>query len=729
MTIASHSDQDARNAFCYNIDENYSVIAPAGVGKTYAIVERIQQIVRKKPHSLPALHVITYTKKAAEALSNRTLARVQDASASTRQLLNQSFFGTIHSLCYHYIQQFQTYTLLPQRWAIHDQDEAIRADFLSELNPPMDENTLHILRHVELEQIVNLAAELRDLTTVPKNAPSLAYPHIAVDEILDYKADARNTKSVLEYQSIARQWAQEADNSENFLPIPSCNKGGEEFKALFHQAFQPLEKWLSVHAFYLVQQLAQQYFHFRVRKGYLIHEDLIRLFQELLTREEVIQYFKQRTISVILDEAQDTDAEQFQLLLKWISLNPANQFSMMGDPQQAIYTRANIQQYLSTHSTLTRDGFCQKLVFTNTFRCPPGIVSYLNETFPSILNSRKDPSQVDYVRLTSAATDRSGCCHTLTLPAPNSEDPLEEECLFLSNYLKNFIQTRKVTPSDICILCPRNDWLREISRVFTQQSLPLQIYSSKQTWRDQDWYAWLCACVHIIAYPEDAFEIVGFLRGCLQIPERQITRFVKEGNEVQILQPSSSNDPVADALNQLYELRRTLITRNLYQVACELVDDVFRKTIPSTIPNQQLDYIALSFKQMAQECVQHQGNWFELARQLKEKLNAPFDYPQELDPTCLQGYSCHKAKGLEWPVVIVPFLYRPLYPKPPHYPYLTEKAIVWTSDSNGTQASESNRKRELARLFYVSCTRAKQELILVNDQKFWGPSHNLTLHP
>ena len=132
---------------------------------------------------------------------------------------------------------------------------------------------------------------------------------------------------------------------------------------------------------------------------------------------------------------------------------------------------------------------------------------------------------------------------------------------------------------------------------------------------------------------------------------------------------------------------------------------------------------------MAQECVQHQGNWFELARQLKEKLNAPFDYPQELDPTCLQGYSCHKAKGLEWPVVIVPFLYRPLYPKPPHYPYLTEKAIVWTSDSNGTQASESNRKRELARLFYVSCTRAKQELILVNDQKFWGPSHNLTLHP
>ena len=120
-------DSLQRKLFCCDVEHDFSVIAPAGVGKTFSIVERIYSIADKMPEELAHLYVITYTKKAAESLQKRALERIKQHPKFNQLLyfFNQSFFGTIHSLCWNHIRKFDNthYELLLD-------DSALRESFL-----------------------------------------------------------------------------------------------------------------------------------------------------------------------------------------------------------------------------------------------------------------------------------------------------------------------------------------------------------------------------------------------------------------------------------------------------------------------------------------------------------------------------------------------------------------------------------------------------------------------
>ncbi|MDE6432524.1 MAG: ATP-binding domain-containing protein, partial [Opitutales bacterium] len=83
-------------------------------------------------------------------------------------------------------------------------------------------------------------------------------------------------------------------------------------------------------------------------------------------------------------------------------------------------------------------------------------------------------------------------------------------------------------------------------------------------------------------------------------------------------------------------------------------------------------------------------------RALEEKLKQSYQYaPIEttVDKDSVQLLTYHKSKGLEWPIVILPFIYR-------------ERKL-----SSADQSEIDNEKRML----FVACTRAKHRLILIDD--------------
>ena len=61
-------DQRARERFVTEVDQPFSVIAPAGVGKTHAIIDRV---FRALTDTKDPLALVTYTKKAAEEMRGR----------------------------------------------------------------------------------------------------------------------------------------------------------------------------------------------------------------------------------------------------------------------------------------------------------------------------------------------------------------------------------------------------------------------------------------------------------------------------------------------------------------------------------------------------------------------------------------------------------------------------------------------------------------------------------
>ena len=701
-------DAQQRKRFCEEIDCDFSVIAPAGVGKTFSIVERIYNMACSCPEKLKTLCVITYTKKAAEALKCRVSERLQQHSQQNIVLsyLAQSFFGTIHSLCWQHIRLFQndTYTLLPD-------DHILRESFLTHYR-------VNERRFKEVAQLVDLDKWLDLTENFSPNENFSTEPHLKTfsldfQPVYDYVPEARNRKNILQIQRNLRDWVAEYQAGKA-VNIPDCSKGGKGFIDVFYKTLQPFLAHLSEDAVAFVKRLTQDYFEYRIQYGYLKHNDLVFFAERCLKTEKAQKYFSENTMCILLDEAQDTDEHQFRYLQTLCAMNSQNRFSMVGDPQQAIYTRANVQTYLDLHRQLIAEGKCEALVFSKTFRCPQKIVQALNQKFPHILCRAKDAQQVDYVPLVSASA-LEGNCKTITVPSmpENEKDPVAYETQYISNFLKDYLQTYPRDLSDVCLLVPRNNWLEELQHGLSQFGWGLQIYSHKTIYRDNLFYCAILSFIHLINFPEDSFEIAGVLHGIFNISETDITLC---DQPLQIAYPCCSNSPIATLLESLLQLRQSVIALAPW-VGIETIIQYFRPLCPINDEDRACEDLILetAFQSQSTNCT-----WcaFEVRLQYYRDIAIENEYPVCKD--LLQGFSCHKAKGLEWPTVILPFFYRPIRYNTKHYPFLLDGKIIWNKYSfEASTELLKFRKRELQRLLYVSCTRAQQHLVILDDCMLW----------
>jgi|GEM_PF-2295526 len=701
-------DSLQRQQFCCDVEHDFSVIAPAGVGKTFSIVERIYSIADKMPEELAHLHVITYTKKAAESLQKRALERIKQ-HPNFHQLsyfFNQSFFGTIHSLCWNHIRKFDA-----TRYELLLDDTALKESFLLSYSQK-DNAYKQVLRFIDLDAFLRVIDSV--LPALPEVSKDLADSDFRLDlsAIYNYKPEPRNLTSITKKQKEIQNW-ENLYKEGSPLSLPECLTGGEKFKQTFYETFELFFSWLGENAYRFAKKLAQDYFDYRLTNGYLKHSDLIYHAKNLLKETKVQDFFKQQKIVILLDEAQDTDVSQFQYLQALCSLNPENRFSMVGDPQQAIYSRADLQYYLNLHKKLIREGKCKELVFSKTFRCPKFIVDVLNEKFPRILNSKKDSKQVDYVPLISASKI-PGKYHEIKLEKPSStEDPINYELQQLVNLLKSYQQKEQINSADICLLCPRNDWLNEAQTYLSSYGIDLQLYSNNVTFRENPFFCTILAFVHLLNFPDDAFEIAGMLYGTFHLSETEITLFQAS---LQIADKEHGSEKIGKILEQLADLREDVLSKTPWQGILEIIR-YFSPYCPNVATNVSSKNIILETVSQAQQWGQ---SWIEIERKLYQYLDNPIEDTAAVLPNAIQGYSCYKAKGLEWDTVIVPFFYRPIRHHQIQYPYLFKDKFIFNKNAKDFSSElYISRKRELQRLLYVTCTRAQRNLIIMQDKALW----------
>ena len=113
-------------------------------------------------------------------------------------------------------------------------------------------------------------------------------------------------------------------------------------------------------------------------------------------------------------------------------------------------------------------------------------------------------------------------------------------------------------------------------------------------------------------------------------------------------------------------------------------------------------------------------SWLALERRLRAHLNEEAETEEEIQSDALQGFSCHKAKGLEWKTVVMPFFDRTVRYQTPHYPCAYRGQMLWNKKDAEASELASDRRLELQRLLYVACTRTKEDLFLFRDAALWG---------
>src|SRR5213080_2205183 len=424
------ADDDARQRFVQEFDRNFSVVASAGSGKTSAITDRIVEIAKDRQRALawlPQLVVVTYTNRAADEMQQRTRQQILEAGFPLEigEAFGRAFFGTIHAFCMRLLATHGHRLGLPAKLETITDDDDLWNEFVqqqTEIGHSLGkENRRLLLRLMQARQLMELARN-QDHSFIPPQTLGRC-PECDFTKVEGAFESAQAT-NIPKAKSQLREWLRRWRETDEFAPWPPCVTTARDFTARWREAFQPLREWASGCASCVASELQRDYREFRLARGAITYPDQVALAAELLRLPEVAKRIREKNYHVIVDEAQDTDPQQFFVLLEitrpveatgeWLQTKRdgppspgygaagprAGHFCMVGDFQQSIYRDpADLNQYRELHRTLISTGAAEELRFSVTFRLDQAQLDFVNDTFPKILTNTE--GQVEFVELSA----------------------------------------------------------------------------------------------------------------------------------------------------------------------------------------------------------------------------------------------------------------------------------------------------------------------------------------
>jgi ATP-dependent exoDNAse (exonuclease V) beta subunit len=749
------ADDPERDRFITAQGKNISVIAPAGVGKTHTIVRRIEAIARGAAPELAAdrltrLVVVTYSVRAAQEMQQRARAAIRRADIPSRvqRAFQQTFFGTIHSYCVCLLERFGHHLGLPSPVALlQDEDDCWNRFLVRGLTSCAPSDDLRELFHFYAPEKLYVLG--REISPAPVRAAGPC-PNLEVRPLLAFPLGGLHPstrKSIAAAQANVRAWNAAWARGDRFHPLPECPGTKQaDFVALWADTFAPLNGWLREAALQFGRDIANAYENFRLAEAIMTYDDQVRLALRLLDLPAVRRELAEERLSVLLDEAQDTDPRQFDVLLRVAGLRletdqGADQsFCVVGDFQQAIYVpRSDLGFYQKVHDEIIQGERGAESQFMVTFRCDEAVIDFVNRIFPSVLHGEDDQSEFFELKpRLGAGRGQVAKWRCPDEPAHaagqkiNAETRARHEAAFLAARLKELgpAGVGATAWSRVAILCPRRNWLLQIAHELRDAGLPIQFHSSQETALDRVASAWLAALVWVAAHPEDTFEIAGVLRDIFGVADDDLARFTAgDGERLRLDRagPSPAPGPLADALALLRGLVEAMVSLPLHRILAELVGRTALRERLAAIDDlgnagDDLDEtLGLVFQRAAEG-----ATLADLARELRTGLTQTPAGEEEIRDA-IQLLTAHKAKGLEWETVILPYFFRDIESKSPAYPRLVRRSggvetLYRDKDDYATHArlfEETRERQQLQRLLYVACTRARHTLLLVDDRQLF----------
>ena len=754
------ADDDARQRFVRELDRNFSVIASAGSGKTQAITDRIVEVAKDRQRALewlPQLVVVTYTNRAADEMQQRTRQRILEAGLPLEivEAFGRAFFGTIHAFCMKLLATHGHRLGLPARLETITDDDDLWNEFVeqqTEIGHSLgDENRRLLLRLMQARQLMELARKQEHDFMPPQSLGQCAECDFTKVEAAAESAQAKNIPKA---KAQLREWLRRWSETDEFAPWPACATIAKDFTALWREAFRPFREWASACATCVAAEVKRDYREFRLGRGAITYPDQVAFAAELLRLPEVAKRIRGKHYRVILDEAQDTDPQQFFVLLEmtrpvdargeWFlaAASPASRgqdrhqgprpghFSMVGDFQQSIYRDPrDLNHYRELHRALIESGVAEELKFSVTFRLDQAQLEFVNNTFARILNNTE--GQVEFVELSPRPEILPGQVIRFEL-GDDIDMSLSEpkraqiEAERLAKWVRGagLEKLRARCWREVAILCPRKAWLRAIRDALLGQQIPVEVQSESDHQAEHPAYAWLTALLAIIVDPNSSYEIVGVLREVFGISDDELARFAQgEGRKFQIERKITGRGVVAGTLNLLTRVRESLPHQPLFSAVREIVRMTQLRERLRTLPREEFGDSVNELEKLLSAAAAAEARQESLA-DFALTLRRNFDKIRETEPAqadAIQLITAHKAKGSEWDAVIVPFLAREArLGGNIRYPLVIsgEQQFIAFDRSDRADLEEEMKKvqrQEMERLLYVAVTRARATLVLALD--------------
>jgi ATP-dependent exoDNAse (exonuclease V) beta subunit len=757
-------DQSDRQRFATELERNFSVVASAGSGKTQAVTERIVHLARAQNalEVLPKLVVVTFTHRAADEMQQRTRQRilVEHRAPEIQAAFNRAFFGTIHSFCMKLLTNYGHYLGLPSPLdLVAEDDEELWEAFVAQYH--------HVGRNLNVETRAALfrLGPARQLMELGRNARSLLplatgvglCPAVDFAKVHAAVPPARSEETIANSKAELTDWERRYREGWEFIRWPVRSSSARDFLERWRTAFAPLRTWVADAALCVAAEVQHDFRNFRVERGLVTYADQVALADELLQHPAAAQRIRDQNFRVILDEAQDTDPDQFSVLLeiarpsiatgRWLESRKApprpGHFCMVGDFQQSIYRdRADLNNYRAIHQALVSDDPAAELEFSVTFRLDQRQLDFVNATFCDILNNRE--GQVKFVDLQPRPDVLPGQVIRVSFDAgllPAAEKlkdyqkaKIEADALAAWIEATGLAKLRASTWRDVAILCPRKLWLRTMATALRRLGLPAAIQSESDLKGDNPAYAWLTALCVIMVDPRNAYEIVGVLRETFGIADHDLAIFSEgKGSRFQIEVEASAEGVVSSPLRLLAKTRREIEGHALFDSVHILIERTQLRQKLASLPREDFGDLLGELDALLALAAEAEANGATLS-DFAEKRRLDFLLQRDVRLSSddgIQLITAQKAKGSEWQAVILPFLGRGVIPPSPRYPSIikvpgsNEPLVALTKDDFPDEVRSATKtavQQEMARLLYVATTRARHTLVLAHDRDLFANS-------
>lgn len=493
--------------------------------------------------------------------------------------------------------------------------------------------------------------------------------------------------------------------------------------------------------------------------------------------EEVRRAIGQRYKYILVDEFQDTDRVQCEILFsiaatddrleRWEDrrLRPGSLF-LVGDPKQAIYRfrGADIEIYELCRQLVGSQEGGAVIDVTANFRSQSAVIRHVNACFETVFAKAGQPR---YVPLAPTVPNESypiPCVTRFTVQvategriyADNFRDTEAETVAEICSRLIGNVMIRRadnsispLQPGDIALLSPGHRDLWRYERALEQRNLAVSSQAGQSLMRRQETQD-LLALLRVLADSSDTLAFGALMRGPLVGLSDQdlldITAGLSETDGRPSFfsvrtDPSAVNHSVAkEILACLRDLRGRAAVTTPSLILAEAIERLnVRVIMASRYRNRNARALANLDALIERARGYGVAGLRAFVRDLQADWEGNVRAPEgRIDAAehAIEIVTIHKAKGLEWPVVIPINSTTELYRADKFVHRQSDNTLHWmiggvAPPDLAAARTEENREdaNQRERIWYVACTRARDLLVLPHipqaGKSSWFSSINL----
>ncbi|WP_289023049.1 UvrD-helicase domain-containing protein [uncultured Salegentibacter sp.] len=450
----------------------------------------------------------------------------------------------------------------------------------------------------------------------------------------------------------------------------------------------------------------------------LTYDEIIKRMHDAVTREGENPFresIREKFKAVFIDEFQDTDKEQYEIYDRLFGEDKIVFY--IGDPKQSIYgwRKADLNTYFSARSNLSETN---RFKMNQNFRSSKDYVEDMNTFFSAVKNpfktAEEGENQIKYIKVEANNQSVKGLSKdgeevkALQVYSYKEQAGIKKSVLRLVKLLLNDgyeclwkkSEDKAVKNSDIGILVRSNAQAREIKKILSSNGIQAVTIDDTKVFKGSQEAKFLLYIMEAILHTTEANINKALLNSFTGYKYGELSHIDKEKllDEFREYRDTWYKSGIFAAIKKYiahFEVTRKLMERdklrvltNLNHILELLQEAEFRRELKPT------------------------GLYEFLEKQISEETAEVDEYEQrvESDEEAIKILTIHMAKGLEYPIVIAPFLDLQAKEIFDYCSYRDEEGIYKfypkkKGDTAMIAAFNQQLEQENRRLLYVALTR------------------------